>query len=283
MARLVVVTHEFDDFVHWQLLPRPRRKHRYLLYEVLRRFETLGHSWRVVRGPRVVNGDVALLHVDSTIVDPEYLDLRAHYPLALNFGTADTSKTTISSLRVRPSDGWRGSVVVKSNLNYRGLVEEMQNERAARARRPLPHPGLRTAGEYQLFGRADEVPDDVWSDPELIVERFVPEIDHDGHYVHRSWIFMGARERCMRYVAPHWMVKVSDALAYEPAEVPERLRAERERLHFDYGKFDFVMHDGEPVLFDANRTPGLAKRVAPLSKAGARNLAEGLHELVTAS
>jgi hypothetical protein len=24
----------------------------------------------------------------------------------------------------------------------------------------------------------------------------------------------------------------------------------------DYGKFDYVMHEGEAVLFDANKTPG---------------------------
>jgi hypothetical protein len=277
------VTHEFDDFVHWQFLPRPRRKPRYLLFEVLRRFEALGHSWRLATGTRPISGDVALLHVDSTIIAPEYLDLRSHYPLALNFGTGDLSKATISQMQVLPSDRWRGAVVVKSNLNYRGLVEEMQNERAARARRPLPHPGLKTGGEYRMFDRRDDVPDCVWSDPGLIVERFVPEIDPDGHYVHRSWIFMGGRERCTRYIAPHWMVKVTDALSYEPAEVPEQLRAERERLNFDYGKFDFVIHDGEPILLDANRTPGLARRNAPLSRAGAQNLAEGLHELVTGS
>lgn len=281
MARLVVVTHEFDEFAHWRLLPRPRLKTRYLLFNVLRQFETFGHSWRVVRGPRAVKADAALLHVDSTIVGPDYLALGGEYPRAFNFGTGDTSKTAISSLRVVRNDGWDGPVVVKSNLNYRGLIEEMHNGRALRAHRPLPHPALKSAGEYRLFDRSGDVPGDVWSDPGLIVERFMPEIDGDGRYVHRSWIFMGARERCIRYIAPHWMVKVGDALAYEPARVPEQLRAERERLNFDYGKFDFVMRDGAPILFDANRTPGLAKRVEPLSKAGARNLAEGLHALVT--
>jgi hypothetical protein len=283
MARLVVITHEFDDFVHWRLRPRPMRQARYLLFDVLRHFETLGHSWRLVRGPRPAKGDVALLHVDSTIVAPEYLELGAHYGLALNFGTGDTSKATISRMRVTPCDDWRGPVVVKSNLNYRGLVEKMQNDRAKRARRPLPHPALRSVGEYRLFDRSDEVPDDIWSDPGLIVERFTPEFDEDGRYVYRTWIFMGRRERCTRFLAPRWMVKASDVVAYEPMEVPAQLRAERERLNFDYGKFDFVMHDGVPIVFDVNRTPGLAKRVEALTKAGAHNLAEGLHELVTAS
>ena len=38
---------------------------------------------------------------------------------------------------------------------------------------------------------------------------------------------------------------------------------------------------GEPVLLDANRTPGVARAIQPLMKEGARNLAEGLHELLT--
>jgi hypothetical protein len=29
----------------------------------------------------------------------------------------------------------------------------------------------------------------------------------------------------------------------------------REALGFDYGKFDYVEHDGEPILLDANKTP----------------------------
>ena len=28
------------------------------------------------------------------------------------------------------------------------------------------------------------------------------------------------------------------------------------RMKFDYGKFDYVMHEGKPVLLDANKTPG---------------------------
>ena len=41
------------------------------------------------------------------------------------------------------------------------------------------------------------------------------------------------------------------------------------------------MHDGEPVLLDANRTPGVARAIESLVKEGARNLAEGLNELMT--
>lgn len=126
-----------------------------------------------------------------------------------------------------------------------------------------------------------DVPDHIWSDPRRIVERFLPEIDNDGNYVYRTWMFMGRREYCNRFIARNWMVKAEATIGHELTQVPDELRAERERLNFDYGKFDFVIHSGVPFLMDANRTPGIANRVEHIMKRGARQLAEGLHELVT--
>ena len=79
---------------------------------------------------------------------------------------------------------------------------------------------------------------------------------------------MGSRERCTRFVTADRISKAADVLKYEPAEVPPELRAERERLGFDFGKFDFVMHDGEPILLDANRTPGIAAAIRPHDEEG---------------
>jgi hypothetical protein len=38
-------------------------------------------------------------------------------------------------------------------------------------------------------------------------------------------------------------------------EIPELAK----RMGFDFGKFDYVMHEGKPVLLDANKTPGARK------------------------
>jgi len=144
----------------------------------------------------------------------------------------------------------------------------------------LPHPTASRVEEYRLLARLGEVPDRVWSDPGLIVERFLPEIDSDGNYVYRTWMFMGRHEYCNKFIARDWMVKGEAAIGHEFTAVPDELRAERERLNFDYGKFDFVIHQGVPFLMDANRTPGIAKRVDHIMLGKARELAEGLHELV---
>ncbi len=114
----------------------------------------------------------------------------------------------------------------------------------------------------------------------LVVEKFLPERE-GKHYVLRTWVFMGSKERCTRQVASDPIVKAGKVLRYERAEVPNALRAERARLSFDFRKLDFVMHAGEPVLLDANRTPGIAAAIRPLMKAGAPLLVEGLAELIT--
>ena len=91
--------------------------------------------------------------------------------------------------------------------------------------------------------------------PDLVIEKFMPEVEPDG-YAARFWSFCGDAERCTRYVSPHPLVKAEDTIRSEKVPVPDEMRALRERLGFDYGKFDFVVHAGKPVLLDANKTPG---------------------------
>jgi hypothetical protein len=47
-------------------------------------------------------------------------------------------------------------------------------------------------------------------------------------------------------------------------------------LKFDYGKFDYTMVEGRPVLFDANRTPTFGdfpkERYMPLAQSLARGI-----------
>jgi hypothetical protein len=52
-------------------------------------------------------------------------------------------------------------------------------------------------------------------------------------------------------------------------EAPQAVRDYRVKLGFDFGigTFDYVMHEGKPIVFDANRTP----TYDPASKAGSVN------------
>jgi hypothetical protein len=280
MATLVVVTHEYDSFL-FRRDPSRRVTSAYLFFDVAKYLYEMGHRTLLARGPEAIEGDAALLHVDATIVSQEYRDLESRYERAFNFRTFDISKRHISRLILARNDRWDGPVIVKSNYNNKAIVEDVHNRLALEKGRPAPHPGIATVDEYRVLDRIDEVEERVWSDPALVVERFVPEQDGSGNFVLRTWVFMGPRERCTRFVTEDRISKAAGVLSYEPIEVPPKLRAERKRLGFDFGKFDFVMHDGEPVLLDANRTPGTAAAIREMMEKGARNLAEGMHELLT--
>jgi hypothetical protein len=46
-------------------------------------------------------------------------------------------------------------------------------------------------------------------------------------------------------------------------------------MGFDYGKFDYVMQEGQPVLLDANKTPGAGH--LPIFFDLCREWAKGIH------
>jgi hypothetical protein len=200
--------------------------------------------------------------------------------MRINFRARDITKRTVSRLLLAHDDKWDGRVIVKSNYNNNAFMEEFHNARAQLLGRPPPHPLAFSSEAYRVLNSLAEVSDAVWSDPTLVVERFIPEVDPAGGFVLRTWIFMGRRERCTRMVTSDEISKAGDVIRYETIEVPAQLRAERDRLGFDFGKFDFVIYGGEPILLDANRTPGVAQAIMPLIRKGAFNLAQGLHEMM---
>ena len=68
-----------------------------------------------------------------------------------------------------------------------------------------------------------------------------------------------------------------------PVPVPEELRAWRHRLGFDYGKFDFVVRDGVPILLDVNRTPTVPPNLTDAVRRGQGELARGIEAFLRAS
>lgn len=275
MSHIVVFTHEYDSFgdPHWPFSPAAGG---YLLMRVLRAAEAMGHTWRVVKGPHPCVGDAALLHVDATVAPLDYARLGADFPCAVNFAALDLSKRKVSDAVLAPYDAWDGPVIIKSNLNFGGQPERMHNRIAKRRHRPLPHPGASFTPAYTVLNHKGEVASAVWSDPTRVVERFIPERVGEG-YAMRVCLFMGAYERCMRHISRSPIIKAANTLRIEPVDVHPALREKRRRLGFDYGKFDYVEHDGEAILLDANRTPGGAPR-----SIGAVDFARGLDELITA-
>jgi hypothetical protein len=227
----------------------------HLLAEVWRE---AGHRVTVASGlDSLPDADLAFLHVDLSLVPDPYVAAAQRYPHTVNGGARDIRKRTVSRHLLTRTSDWSGRVVVKSDLNCGGFPEwrimHHHNPASAFARRTPPG--------YQLYESVAHVPPATWDSPDRVVEKFLPEQDERGWYL-RTWTFLGERGRCRRSRGSGPIVRNASIVDSEPDEldVPDFLHAERERLGFDYGKFDFAMHDGEPILFDANTTFGVIPR-----------------------
>jgi hypothetical protein len=279
VARIAVITHEYDRFQSRRgvLL---RRDSPYMLFDMLAELKRRGHSVRILRGPSTAHdADIAVLHVDATVTPADYVEYARGFPVCLNIGATDISKRRISGATVTRDSGWSGPVIVKSNLNHSGQPEKHMNRQSERAGKPLPFPGVEGLARYEIHNSLADVAEELFSRSDLVVEKFIPEIEPDG-FAARFWVFCGDRERCTRYVSPQSLVKGDDTIRSEPVPVPHELRALRRQLGFDYGKFDFVVHDGKAVLLDANKTPGRARNLTKIVAAGTVTLANGFESLI---
>jgi hypothetical protein len=142
---------------------------------------------------------------------------------------------------------------------------------------PCAIPNGPLADDYRVYASPRQVPDQAWEAPGVVVERFLPEQDARGFYL-RVWIFFGDRETSARCRAAEPIIKGENMLDHVAVPVPDELRAWRERLGFDYGKFDYVCPDGQPVLLDTNRTPGISVKLFddPQLRANLDSLNDGL-------
>ncbi|TIN16988.1 MAG: hypothetical protein E5Y51_12015, partial [Mesorhizobium sp.] len=129
MARIAVITHEFDRFQSRRGLLW-RRDSPYMLFDLLEELKRRGHSVQVLSGTSAKPAaDIAVLHVDATVTSPDYVEYARAFRFCLNLGAADISKRRISGAVVGKDDGWKGQVIIKSSLNHRGTPEQQLNRR----------------------------------------------------------------------------------------------------------------------------------------------------------
>jgi hypothetical protein len=247
-----------------------------------RHWMNAGHDVSVAAGlGNWPQADIAVMHLDVSVVPAAYSAASHCYPVVINAAATDIRKRRVSRNLVARDDGWTGPVIVKTDLNCRGMPEVHAIDRFRRDGKPVdlaPGPVVSTRRPYPILRCARDVPESIWNNEGLIVERFLQERDARGYWL-RVWVFFGDRERCSRYCGRDPIVKSAHVVAREPAPVPDELRAERERLGFDYGKFDFVVVDGKAVLLDANRTPTAPPRSAEMD-ASNEQLAGALDALI---
>ena len=249
----------------------------YLVYALAQRWRAWGHRVLVHHGAEgAPEGDLAIMNVDLTRLPDSYRALAARYPRLVNGAVHDVSKNRFSQDLLASDSDWPGPVIVKTERNYGGRPERLLRAVAARAGVSCDIPEGPLLEGYPVFDSLRAVPEAIWREPGLVVERFVPEADSRGFYL-RVWIFLGARESSGRWRASAPIIKGEQLLEREDVPVPDELRRWREALGFDYGKFDYVRHDGRFVLLDANRTPSFTPAVGALSACLSRAYAGSSH------
>jgi len=270
MATILVLTHPHDLF----------RSRHFVVQALFPHWTDMGHRVIVHEGTANLPGaDAVLLHVDRTVVPDDYIDALGKYRVVLNGTTRDIGKRVVSANLVGPYDDYRGPVIVKTNANAGGMPERLHEEIARRKGEPPRAPVRYMSERYPVFASFAEVPSELRLDPDLVVEKFLPEREREGEqwgYCSRHWLFFGDRERCHRILGPHPVVKGIDMIRRDAVPIPDEIRAARARLGFDFGKFDFVLHEGAPVLLDVNRTPTLPANMSAFVKAGMEELAKGM-------
>ena len=141
---------------------------------------------------------------------------------------------------------------------------------------------MRRSSTYPVYERVAQVPVTVWWNRRLVVERYVPET-HDDMFCLRTWLFLGRRELVWLSYARSPIVKTANTVHRERiADVPRELRQTRRSLGFDYGKFDYVIHNDRPELLDVTATPGYRQPATPRLLALAQELGSGIFDLLPA-
>jgi hypothetical protein len=207
--------------------------------------------------------DLALLHLNKTRIKPGEVPKMLPGVRLLNDKVLDISKRAISTIMLGPESDWDGPVIIKTDLNHFGIPEGQAQRRSwkSKLRSRMAEVSWKLARQlpyktYPVVPGLRKVPGWVWEDRRLVVEKFLPERDGD-FYCLRGWMFLGSQGYGWKLYATDPMVKTGTMVKHDYLEeVPENLAAFRAEHGYDFGKFDYVMHEGRAILLDANKTPG---------------------------
>ena len=170
MANILIITHAHDRF----------RACDYIMRRFVRHWLAAGHRVSVVKGVGDwPDADIAFLHVDLSVVPDAYAEAAQRYPVVVNGAATDIRKRMVSRHLLRSGDAWNGPVIVKTDLNCGGWPELRIHERAIAARstegRLSSDLSILSTEAYPVLDSLRDVPDAVWNDRHLVVERFLPD------------------------------------------------------------------------------------------------------------
>jgi len=279
--RIAVLTHSLHR--------EGEAEYGYAIGLVAEQWREAGHEVRFITERDSWSADLAVLHVDNTVVPARYVRAARQYPVVINGRITDIRKTKVSSAAVWPEPGYQGPVFVKSNLNSAGIPERVLSTRSrwSRFRRWLG----RGQGEtmdynkgYAVYDSIAAIPKEVRRRRDIVVQKFLPEIEN-GHYFVRRCFILGERMICYRMGHNDPIVDAGGPDLFTWIEPRPEIIAWKRKVGLDYGTIDYVLNNGEVVVLDVNKTPGRAR---PPDEAGQRDyrtiiehVSAGLYDLIT--
>lgn len=279
--RLLVLHHDRAN------LGRQSTHYIFALGRLLQRqgVEVVHHSGLV----NLPGADVVLLHVDLSVVPDRFVRAVRDHPRVWNRNCLDIRKRCLPdrNLVVAKGADHRGPVIVKTDLNCGGgperdffrrlkwtwdLRELRLGFRASRG------PEGKT---YPIYQDMASVPEHVWKDASRVVEKFVPEREGDA-YVARWAYFFGDNETAFRSTSRDPVVRWQEGQSETLLPVPVAISDYRRRIGLDYGKIDYVEHEGRQCVLDVNKTIGGSSSDESESELS-RFLTRGFQELARAA
>lgn len=250
-------------------------------------WEAQGNVVNVLQGTnQAPTADIAISHIDLTDVPGEYSALLDQYPTALNIKVTSISKAQISQNLLAKNDSYDGEVIVKTANNFGGVPELLHRTNSGLVQnnmmngRPWKRVEYLDTYDYPRFSSIDEVPYGVWQNNNLIVEKFLPEQDANGNFYLRYWIFLGDKEIGVLHKSQKAIVKDTDHNSRLITGVPDELRAIRRDLGIDFGRIDYGIVNGKPVVYDVNSTPACGENQRALIGSKLTELADGIKQYI---
>lgn len=238
---------------------------KYIVNHLAEVWRKEGHRVVFLYGTRKsIPADICLVHVDLSVVPPEYITFANRYPVVVNGKILDIRKRAFTQHELFSGDNYQGQVIVKSNENYAGWPEQLLTRNLASLvysrlsnKWRLPTRRFSSSEDYLVFERLTDVPEKYFQDSYFLVEKFLPE-KVDGIYYVNQYIFNGPCELCIRLGSTEPVVKSKSLVSKVLTDPHPEMRRVRERMAIDYGKLDYCIHEGNPVLIDINKTVGFA-------------------------
>ena len=260
---------------------RDSNEGKYIIDELISRWEDFGYRvFNHFGTQKLPKCDIAIIHVDKTIVPKSYLKVVDNISRVVNRKILDISRRRYSATMLTIDDEYEGQVIIKTNFNYGGIPERTLDFswKGISWLKPMGYPIFNCIRQvpkrtndldfswkgiswlepmdYPIFNSIRQVPKDIWENHNLIVERFFPE-KQDGLFYVRYWSFLGNMGSSGRFGAREPIVKFGNRVTdVERVQVPEELKILRDKLCIDYGRFDYVIHQGNVFILDVNKTMG---------------------------